>query len=149
MHCLFLLPGGLSGCSYKREKEYISKINWIINMNIRTIDWKNGKVKIIDQTKLPQKLVYINIDRLEDLGEAIKTMQVRGAPALGAAAALGAYLGIRNYPGSDWSGFSRKLSAAVKYIASCRPTARNLFWGIERASVVALKNNKQPVFKIK
>jgi len=118
-------------------------------MNIRTIDWKNGKVRIIDQTQLPQKLVYLNIDKIEDLWRAIKTMQVRGAPALGAAAALGMYLGIRNYPGVDWSGFSRKLNAVARYISSSRPTARNLFWGMERVYGVALKNNKQPVSKIK
>ena len=46
-------------------------------MNIRTIDWKNNKVRIIDQTKLPQKLVYVDIDKMEGLGRAIKTMQVR------------------------------------------------------------------------
>jgi len=118
-------------------------------MYIRTIDWKNNKVRIIDQTKLPLKLVYINIDRLEDLWKAIKIMQVRGAPALGAAAALGMYLGIKDYPGSDWPGFSRRLNKAAEYIASSRPTARNLFWGIERVQAVALNNRKKPVSKIK
>ncbi|MDD5691302.1 MAG: S-methyl-5-thioribose-1-phosphate isomerase [Candidatus Omnitrophica bacterium] len=118
-------------------------------MHIRTIDWKNNEIRIIDQTKLPQKLAYLNIGKVEDLWQAIKIMQVRGAPALGAAAALGVYLGIRNYPGSDWSGFSHQLKATAKYIASSRPTARNLFWGIERACGVALDNNKQPVSRIK
>ena len=118
-------------------------------MNIRTIDWKNNKVKIIDQTKLPQKLVYINIDKLGDLWRAIKTMQVRGAPALGAAAALGVYLGIRDYAGSDWSGFNHNLNAVAKFIISSRPTARNLFWGIERIQAVALINKNQSIPKIK
>lgn len=118
-------------------------------MHIRTIDWKNNKARIIDQSKLPRKLVYLDIEKPDDLWRAIKTLQVRGAPALGAAAAIGVYLGIRNYPGSDWPGFSRKLNSAAKYIASSRPTARNLFWGIERACAAALKNNKQPVLKIK
>ncbi len=118
-------------------------------MNIRTIGWKSNKVRIIDQTKLPHKLVYINIDRLEDLWQAIKIMRVRGAPALGAAAALGVYLGIKDYPGSDWLGFSRRLNKAAKYIASSRPTARNLFWGIERVCRVAANNKKQPISKIK
>ncbi|MDD5408765.1 MAG: S-methyl-5-thioribose-1-phosphate isomerase [Candidatus Omnitrophica bacterium] len=118
-------------------------------MNIRTIDWKNNSVRIIDQTRLPQKLVYININKLEGLCRAIKILQVRGAPALGAAAALGVYLGVRNYPGSDWPGFSRKLSAVAKHIAESRPTARNLFWGIERACLAALRNNQLPVAKIK
>ena len=118
-------------------------------MNIRTIDWKNGKVRIIDQTKLPQKLVYVKIDKVEDLWQAIKIMQVRGAPALGAASALGVYLGVKDYSGNDWLGFQRKLKQIARYVASARPTARNLFWAIERVCAVALKNNKQPVFKIK
>jgi methylthioribose-1-phosphate isomerase len=118
-------------------------------MNIRTIDWKNNEVRIIDQTKLPQRLVYVYIDKPSDLWQAIKTMQVRGAPALGAAAALGLYLGVRGYPANDWSGFSRRLNKAARYIANSRPTARNLFWGIERACAVALNNKRQPVSKIK
>jgi methylthioribose-1-phosphate isomerase len=118
-------------------------------MNIRTIDYKNNKIRIIDQTKLPLKLEYIYIDRLEDLWLAIKTMQVRGAPALGAAAGLGMYLGIKNYVGYNWKEFSRKLNAVANYLGSSRPTARNLFWGIERIQAVALANKKQPIIKIK
>jgi methylthioribose-1-phosphate isomerase len=118
-------------------------------MSIRTIDWKNNKIRIIDQTRLPQKLVYVNIANLKDLWQAIKIMQVRGAPALGAAAGLGVYLGIKDYPDSDWFGFSRKLNTVSKYIASSRPTARNLFWGLERVASVALDNKKQPISKIK
>lgn len=123
--------------------------NKYINMNIRTIDWKNNKIRIIDQTKLPLRLVYIDIGRLKDLWQAIKIMQVRGAPALGAAAALGMYLGIKDYVGSDWKKFNRKLNRVAKYIESSRPTARNLFWGIERIRAVALANQKQPISKIK
>jgi len=118
-------------------------------MNIRTIDWMNNKIRIIDQTKLPLKLVYLNIDRLGDLWQAVRIMQVRGAPALGAAAGLGMYLGIKDYAGSDWCGFNRKLKAAARYIASSRPTARNLFWGIERVLAAALTNKKQSIYKIK
>ena len=118
-------------------------------MHIRTIDWKDNKVRLIDQTRLPHKLVYIYIDRLKDLWQAIKIMQVRGAPALGAAAGLGMYLGIKDYVCSDWSKFSRKLNSVAKYIGSSRPTARNLFWGIERIQAVALANKNQPIWKIK
>jgi methylthioribose-1-phosphate isomerase len=118
-------------------------------MDIRTIDWKNNKVRIIDQTRLPQELVYKDITNLKDLWQAIKTMQVRGAPALGAAAGLGLYLGIKDYSGSDWLGFNRKLNVVSEYIKSSRPTARNLFWGLERVIATALDNKKQPIFKIK
>jgi len=118
-------------------------------MNIRTIDWKNNRIRIIDQTKLPHKLIYLDIDRLEDLWQAIKIMQVRGAPALGAAAGLGMYLGIKDYLGSDWGKFSLRLNSVAKYIGSARPTARNLFWGIERILEVVLCNKKQSICKIK
>jgi len=118
-------------------------------MDIRTIDWKNNQIRIIDQTQLPQKLIYVNIYRLKDLWQAIKIMQVRGAPALGAAAGLGMYLGIRDYVCSDWSKFSRKLNSVAKYIASSRPTAHNLFWGIRRIQAAALANKKQSIVKIK
>lgn len=118
-------------------------------MYIRTIDWKNNKVRLIDQTRLPEKLVYIDIDNLKDLWQAIKIMQVRGAPALGAASALGMYLGIRKYAGISGSEFLNKLNMVAKYIASSRPTARNLFYGIERVQAVVLKNRNLPVSKIK
>lgn len=118
-------------------------------MNIRTIDWKNNKIRLIDQTRLPQKLVYIDIDNLKNLWQAIRELKVRGAPALGAAAGLGMYLGVKDYPGADWPGFSRKLNTTAKYIAGSRPTARNLFWGIERICAVALKNKNEPVYRIK
>jgi methylthioribose-1-phosphate isomerase len=118
-------------------------------MNIRTIDWKENKVRLIDQTKLPHKLVYINIDKAKYLWQAIKTMQVRGAPAVGAAAAFGVYLGVKDYPAGTWKKFRRKLNQAARYIASCRPTARNLFWGIERACNAARINRNKAIPKIK
>jgi len=118
-------------------------------MNIRTIDWKNNKVRLIDQTRLPAELVYIDIDKAKDLWQAIKIMQVRGAPALGLASALGVYLGVKDYLGRDWNGFLRQLNQAAKYIASSRPTARNLFWGIERVLKAAKINKDKPVAKIK
>ena len=76
-------------------------------------------------------------------------MQVRGAPALGAAAALGMYLGVKDCVCPDWGNFSRKLDAVAKYIGSSRPTARNLFWGMEIIQAVARANKKQPIEKIK
>jgi methylthioribose-1-phosphate isomerase len=118
-------------------------------MNIRTIDWKNNKIRIIDQTKLPLELKYVDIGRLKDLWRAIQKLQVRGAPALGAAAGLGMYLGVRDYLCPDWVCFSGKLNSVAKYIASSRPTARNLFWGIERILAVALANKEKPISKIK
>jgi len=109
-------------------------------MNIQSIEWHNNKIKIIDQTELPHKLKYIYIDNLKHLWQAIKTMKVRGAPALGAAAALGVYLGIKDSRAKSFSEFKKELDKVVHYIGSSRPTARNLFWALEKAYSVLLRN---------
>lgn len=110
-------------------------------MNIRTIEWQKGKIKIIDQTKLPLKLEYVYIKDIKSLWQAIKKMQVRGAPALGAAAALGAYLGIKDSGAGGYPEFKQELERVIKYIASSRPTAKNLFWALERIRLLAQRNS--------
>ncbi len=118
-------------------------------MELRTIEWKNNSIKIIDQTKLPGEFKYVYIKDLNSLFRAIKELKVRGAPALGAAAALGVYLGIKNSKAGNFSEFSQDLHKAARYIASSRPTARNLFWGIERMCSFALRNKHKPLSDIK
>lgn len=117
--------------------------------NIRTLEWKNSAVKIIDQSKLPRKLEYLYLKDVSALWQAIKSLQVRGAPALGAAAALGVYLGIRDSKARDFRALSKDLEKVARYIASARPTARNLFWGIERVLSVAVRNQRKSVLRIK
>ena len=63
---------------------------------MRTLEWKNSKVRLIDQTKLPHHLEFINVSTVDQMVKAIKTMQVRGAPAIGVAAAFGCVLGAKN-----------------------------------------------------
>ncbi len=118
-------------------------------MNIQTIEWKNNQIKIIDQTKLPLKLQYLYIKDLKTLWQAIKELKVRGAPALGAAAGLGVYLGIKDLKAKGYAEFKREIGRIVKYLASSRPTAINLFWGLERMSGVAEENKDSPVPFIK
>lgn len=118
-------------------------------MDIKTIDWKNNAIKIIDQTKLPLKLEYIYIRDLKVLWQAIRNMKVRGAPALGAAAGLGIYLGIKDSQAKNFSEFNKELDRVAKYLASSRPTARNLFWALERMRGVTLKNKEKLVPYIK
>ncbi len=118
-------------------------------MEIKTIDWVNNKIKIIDQTKLPLKLEYIYIKDIKTLWQAIKEMQVRGAPALGATAALGVYLGIKNSRANNFTEFSKEINRVIDYIGSSRPTARNLFWGMERIRRVMLMHKNKPIFSIK
>ncbi len=96
-------------------------------MTIQTIRWTNGHVKLIDQTKLPGKLVYIHCRDVKRLWQAIRTLSVRGAPALGAAAAFGVLLGLKSFRGKGRAGFDRHVRKIFRYIGTSRPTAVNLF----------------------
>jgi methylthioribose-1-phosphate isomerase len=116
---------------------------------IRTIEWKHGAVRIIDQTQLPLKFRVLDIRDIRVLWKAIRQLKVRGAPALGAAAAWGVYLGVKDAPETEFAGFSRRLDKVIAYLASARPTARNLFWGLERMGAVAARNRQMPVSRIK
>ena len=120
-------------------------------MEIRTIGWQrqDNKIKIIDQTKLPAKLEYIYIKDLKVLWQAIRAMQVRGAPALGAAAGLGVYLGIKDSKVKNFAQFEKELNKVIAYLASARPTARNLFWALERMGKAALKNKDKSLSYVK
>lgn len=118
-------------------------------MNIRTIEWRNNKIKIIDQIKLPARLEYLYLKDLKSLWQAIRYMRIRGAPTLGAAAALGVYLGIKNSEAKNFAEFSKELDKIAKYLATSRPTARNLFWAIERMCSIAARNKDKSIPKIK
>ncbi|MCM8781442.1 MAG: S-methyl-5-thioribose-1-phosphate isomerase [Candidatus Omnitrophica bacterium] len=114
-----------------------------------TIEWKNGKVRFIDQRQLPQRLMYIESKDVKTLMSAIKDMRLRGAPALAAAAALGMYLGIKESKAKTFKAFSNELDKIARYVASFRPTARNLFYGIERVCSIAVRNKGESIFTIK
>ncbi len=92
-----------------------------------TISWHKGCVKLIDQTQLPQKLEYIHCRDVKTLWQAIRRLSVRGAPALGVAAALGVLLGIKSFPGNDRKRFVWHVDKISTYLATSRPTAVNLF----------------------
>ena len=94
--------------------------------------WQEDRVVLIDQTRLPAEYTVIEISRYEDMAEAIKTMIVRGAPAIGVAAAHGVYLGAREIKTEDRSEFLNQLEKIAEILRSTRPTAVNLFWAIAR-----------------
>jgi len=98
---------------------------------MRTIDWFDGKIQIIDQTRLPAEEVWLSLDTVEELAEAISSLRVRGAPALGVAGGLGVALAARRAQESD-EDIGEAISSAAFLLASTRPTAVNLKWGIER-----------------
>lgn len=94
--------------------------------------WHNNSVSLIDQTRLPNEYTVVEIHRSQDMAEAITTMIVRGAPAIGIAAAYGMYLGAREIETSDRQEFLAKLEKVANLLRSTRPTAVNLFWAIGR-----------------
>lgn len=99
---------------------------------IRTVDYVDHKVVIIDQNKLPHSLDIIELTDYTGVVEAIKVMKVRGAPALGVTAALGVALGAMAIHTTDYEAFMVALSGVADEIKATRPTAVNLFWGVDR-----------------
>jgi methylthioribose-1-phosphate isomerase len=100
---------------------------------LKTIEWINNSARIVDQTALPSRLVYKDISTAEDMFEAIKVLRVRGAPAIGVAAAFGLYLGIRDVPDSATpDAFHALIDKKADLLISSRPTAINLAWAIRR-----------------
>jgi methylthioribose-1-phosphate isomerase len=118
-------------------------------MDIKAISYKKGKVKIIDQSLLPERIKYVYLDNLKDLSRAVKELRVRGVPALGAAGALGVYLGVKDFEGLDLKKFKFKLKRVAKHILLLRPTAKNLSWGVERAYLAGLKVKSRNLNDIK
>ncbi len=118
-------------------------------MAIQTIRWDKNSIKIIDQTLLPNRLVYLKFRDIKSFWHAIKKLQVRGAPALGVAAAYGVYLGIKDSRAKDRSEFMRELDKIIRFVGSSRPTAVNLFWGMERMRDAASASRSANVSGIK
>lgn len=99
---------------------------------IYPVIWQNDSVLLIDQTRLPDEYIVVDIHRSEDMAEAITTMIVRGAPSIGVAAAYGMYLGAREIETNDNQEFLTKLESVANLLRSTRPTAVNLFWAISQ-----------------
>ena len=110
-------------------------------MAVSTIEWANGRIRMIDQTLLPTEFKQIYCDDIASVWEAIKALRVRGAPAIGIAAALGAVLGTWNSTATTYDEFAAELKSATDYLATSRPTAVNLFWALERINRTAAENS--------
>lgn len=115
----------------------------------KTIEWKNNTVVMIDQTVLPGKEVYRTYRDYKGVAGAIKDMIIRGAPAIGVAAAMGVALGALKIKAKDLKGFNKEFKAISALMASTRPTAVNLFWAIERMNRVAGQNQDLPIPELK
>jgi methylthioribose-1-phosphate isomerase len=97
-----------------------------------TIDWTNDAVVMIDQRKLPASEVYVTCKTAQDVAKAIKAMVIRGAPAIGVAAAMGIAMGMRRSKASGTKQFTTEFQKICDLMAATRPTAVNLFWAIEK-----------------
>ena len=105
---------------------------------VETIEWTDKGVVMIDQTVLPRTQSFVTCTTYEQVADAIKTMVIRGAPAIGVAAAMGVALGVRQ--GADFD-------TVCSTLAATRPTAVNLFWGIERMKRLYATLEGQPLAK--
>ena len=97
-----------------------------------TIEWKGDSVVMIDQRKLPASEIYVTCKTANDVAKAIKTMVIRGAPAIGVAAAMGIALGMLKSRATGTKQFTTEFQKTCDLMAGTRPTAVNLFWAIER-----------------
>ena len=118
-------------------------------MAISTIEWVDGRVRLIDQTLLPLEFKQIYCDDVECVWEAIKSLRVRGAPAIGIAGALGAVLGVWNSTATNYSDFAGELKSVTDHLATSRPTAVNLFWALDRINRTAEAHKRLEVDALK
>lgn len=104
---------------------------------MQTVSWDHGKIRLIDQTALPETLRYVDLADWRAVAEAIRTMVVRGAPAIGCTAALGIALGARGIIADSRDSFLRRIRSIADTFRASRPTAVNLFWAVDRILRVA------------
>jgi methylthioribose-1-phosphate isomerase len=114
-----------------------------------SICWEDNKVRVLDQRLLPQQEHYIETTDYHDVIEAIRTLAIRGAPAIGVAAAMGAALGALGLKTEDPREFQSRFLEICREIALARPTAVNLFWALDRVQMVAQKHAALPVAEVK
>lgn len=112
-----------------------------IHPSLKTVEWKNNKVIMIDQTKLPNELIFVEYSDYHDVAYAIKTLVVRGAPAIGVSGAFGLALAALQSTATTKEQLLSDLETARKILFETRPTAVNLAWGLEKIMDVARQGN--------
>ncbi len=121
----------------------------ILDYETVSLDVENHALLIIDQTKLPGKIEMLSLTDIKDVWEAIRMLKVRGAPAIGVAAAGGIYLAAEQFHTDDPLVFYQEFQQAKNYLAASRPTAVNLFWALDRMEQVVKNNLSKSVAEIK
>ncbi len=116
---------------------------------IQTLEWTDQGVRFIDQTKLPMEETYVTCKTHEQVADVIRTMVVRGAPAIGVAAAMGIALAVKNSKAETVRDLKRDFDQACAVIGETRPTAVNLFWAIRRMQEKLERIRIRPLAQIK
>ena len=118
-------------------------------LNFETVALEGNELVILDQTKLPGSVEILRLTDIRDIWNAIYTLQVRGAPAIGIAAAFGLYLASLKIDTDDYAAFIEKLREAKDYLNSARPTAVNLSWALNRLEKIAILNSTKTIPEIR
>src|SRR5882762_7409145 len=116
---------------------------------IQTLEWTDSGVRFIDQTKLPTEEVYVNCTTHQQVADVIRNMVVRGAPAIGVAAAMGIALGVQNSKTENSSDLKQELDQICEIIGETRPTAVNLFWALRLMQDKFENLRARPIAQIK
>lgn len=118
-------------------------------MPVTTIEWFNNSIRIIDQTKLPGELLFLKLDDLGAVAEAIRSLRVRGAPAIGIAAAFGLVVGLQHVESDHREVFLAEVERVAGELRQTRPTAVNLGWALKRMQRVVAEHRDEDVGEIK
>ncbi len=116
---------------------------------VPTVEWKDGAVRLLDQSRLPGAVEFLDCRDYKAVGDAIRTLKVRGAPAIGVTAAMGVALGAQAICATDYPTFAQAVFTICDDLAATRPTAVNLFWALERMRRKLELVRDQPVSTIK
>jgi len=116
---------------------------------VKTIQFKDEKVIILDQSKLPLEIVYLECTDYQMVAEAIKSLCIRGAPAIGIASAMGIALGAQDVEAGSYEEFYAKVEPVMETMLSTRPTAVNIQWAVERIKGFLTQHRDEPIAKLK
>lgn len=117
-------------------------------MSFETIAWKDGRVIMINQLLLPQEVKYETYETYQEVADSIRRMVIRGAPAIGIAAAMGIALGAADIKADDYASFCKQMETIYHEMAHTRPTAVNLFWAIDRMKALVASLEDAPLHTI-
>jgi len=126
--------------NHMTKNDLVEKTTMIYS-TLRTVEWKDNSVILIDQTKLPSKLEFVKFTDYKEIANAIQTLVVRGAPAIGVSGAFGMALAAINSEAKTRDKLMEDLEKAHKILLETRPTAVNLAWALDRIMVVAMEGN--------